>query len=166
MKQMSKGRMGGALDSRDRYQTSVVLSVLALVLGFMVAGCNSHARTGKEGNSGQSESNSSSEVAISPEARKDAGQIFASRCAVCHGAQGRGNGAGAARLSPKPTNFTDPSWQKSVTDDQIEKVIVYGGAAAGKSPAMPANPDLQSDPAVVAALREMIRQMGAQPPAK
>lgn len=166
MMQMGKGKLEMASNYRCRYQPTLGLLVATSVLGFMFVACSSNARTGKEGNSGQSESNSSSEVAITPEARKEAGQIFASRCAVCHGLQGSGNGAGAARLSPTPTNFTDPGWQKSVTDDQIEKVIVYGGAALGKSPAMPANPDLQSDPAVVAALREMIRQMGAQPPAK
>jgi len=116
--------------------------------------------------SGQSESNSPSGGTITPEERKEARQIFSSQCATCHGPQGRGDGPGAARLNPKPTNFTDPNWQKSVTDDQIEKVIVYGGAAVGKSPIMPANTDLQADPAVVAALRQMIRGLGGQPPAK
>jgi hypothetical protein len=39
-------------------------------------------------------------------------------------------------------------------------VILYGGAAVGKSAAMPANPDLQSQPFVVKALVEKIRNFG------
>jgi hypothetical protein len=33
-----------------------------------------------------------------------------------------------------------------VTDEQIKKTVLYGGAAVGKSPAMPANPDLDGKP--------------------
>lgn len=164
MTQMGKGTMEVASNNRYRYQPALLL--VALVLGFIVAGCSSHGQTGEEANSAESESHSSSGVTVTPKAREEAKEIFSSRCAACHGLQGRGDGAGAAQLNPKPTDFADPNWQKSVTDDQIEKVIVYGGAAVGKSPAMPASPDLQSDPALVAALREMIRQMGRQPPAK
>ena len=166
MNQMRKGAAELASSHRCFHQWPPVLLLAALVLGLIVVGCSSHERTGNGANSVQSESNSSPGVAITPEAREKAKQIFSSQCATCHGPQGRGDGSGAARLTPKPTNFTDPNWQKSVTDDQIEKVIVYGGAAVGKSPAMPASTDLQSDPAVVAALREMIRQLGGQPPAK
>jgi hypothetical protein len=73
---------------------------------------------------------------------------------------GKGDGPGAANLSPKPPNFADKGWQASVTEQNIEKVILYGGAAAGKSPMMPGSPDLESQPAVIAALREKIRQLG------
>ena len=87
----------------------------------------------------------------------EARQIFAGRCAVCHGATGIGDGAGAAALNPRPRNFHDATWQASVTDAQIENIIRVGGAAVGKSSAMPPNPDLVSKPEVVAALRAMIR---------
>ena len=90
-----------------------------------------------------------------PEA--EARQIFAGRCAVCHGATGGGDGAGAAALNPRPRNFHDPAWQAGVTDAQIENIIRVGGAAVGKSAAMPPNPDLASKPAVVTALRVMLR---------
>ena len=94
-------------------------------------------------------------VVLTPEA--EAQQIFAGRCSVCHGAQGAGDGAGAAALNPRPRNFHDPAWQSGVTDAQIENIIRVGGAAVGKSPLMAANPDLVAKPAVVAALRTMIR---------
>ena len=73
-------------------------------------------------------------------------QMFQARCVPCHGATGHGDGPGAVALNPKPRNYTDTNWQKSVTDDQIKKTILYGGAAVGKSPAMPANPDLDGKP--------------------
>lgn len=99
-------------------------------------------------------------VSISAEARSAAEEIFESRCVTCHGPQGAGDGPASAGLEPKPRNFQDPEWQDSVTDDHIEKIILYGGAAVGRSAAMPANPDLIAKPEVVAALREYVRGLG------
>ena len=87
------------------------------------------------------------------DARAEAKEIFKTRCATCHGATGTGDGAAAAALNPKPRNYHDGAWQKSVTDEQIEKTIVQGGAAVGKSPLMPPNPDLADKPKTVAGLR-------------
>ncbi|HEY5948257.1 MAG TPA: cytochrome c [Kofleriaceae bacterium] len=83
-------------------------------------------------------------------------EIFAQRCVPCHGTTGHGDGPASAALNPKPRQFADPDWQKQVTDDYIEKIIKLGGAAVGKSPAMPSNPDL-NDPSVVAGLRTVVR---------
>jgi mono/diheme cytochrome c family protein len=99
---------------------------------------------------------------VSDQARQEARQIFATRCTACHGPQGRGDGPGAAGLDPKPRNYHDAAWQAQVKDDEIEKAIVYGGAAVGRSPAMVGNPDLGSRPEVVAALREMVREFGKE----
>ncbi len=96
-------------------------------------------------------------AAATPEA--EAAQIFAGRCSPCHGATGAGDGAASAALTPRPRNFREAAWQSGVTDAQIEQIIRQGGAAMGKSAAMPANPDLEGKPAVVAALRVMIRGM-------
>ena len=98
----------------------------------------------------------------SVEARQQAQQMFSTRCAACHGPEGRGNGPAAVSLKPPPRNYHDPVWQASVTDDEIEKAIVYGGAAVGRSPAMVGNPDLGGKPEVVAALREMVRTFGKE----
>lgn len=83
-------------------------------------------------------------------------EIFAQRCVACHGASGAGDGPASASLTPKPRRFTDPDWQNQVTDEYIEKIVKLGGAAVGKSAAMPSNPDL-NDPAVVAGLRTVVR---------
>ena len=92
-------------------------------------------------------------------AAQQAEQIFATRCFTCHGPRGQGDGPGSAALNPKPRNFTDSTWQASVDDAHIAKIIQFGGAAVGRSPAMPGNPDLMSKPEVVAALVAHVRSL-------
>jgi hypothetical protein len=98
--------------------------------------------------------------AVSPDVAKETAFIYETRCAMCHGAGGKGDGPMGAALTPKPRDLGDPAWQKSVTDEHIEKIIVGGGPAVGKSPLMAANPDLASKPDVVKALRQMVRNFG------
>jgi mono/diheme cytochrome c family protein len=92
----------------------------------------------------------------------EADQIFKSRCVLCHGAGGKGDGAASAALNPKPRDFNDPAWQKSVTDEHIDKIILSGGPSVGKSPLMPGNPDLNGKPDVIHALRGIVRSFGAK----
>jgi mono/diheme cytochrome c family protein len=95
--------------------------------------------------------------AADPKAVKE---MFDARCGACHGTSGKGDGPGAAALNPKPRNYSDKAWQASVTDEQIKKTIVYGGAAVGKSPNMPGNPDLDGKPEVVDGLVKIVRGFG------
>ncbi len=97
---------------------------------------------------------------VSDAAMAEAKNLFATRCMPCHGAEGRGDGPASKGLTPQPRNFHDPEWQKGVTDEHIEKIINYGGAAVGKSPMMPPNPDLVAKKDVVAGLRQHIRELG------
>jgi mono/diheme cytochrome c family protein len=87
----------------------------------------------------------------------EAAAIFENRCTVCHGATGKGDGDGSAALDPKPRDFTAPEWQASVTDDHLQKIIVFGGLAVGKAATMPPNPDLDAKPEVVAEVVKLIR---------
>ena len=87
-------------------------------------------------------------------------EIFDARCAACHGPEGRGNGPGAMALNPKPRNYHDKDWQEKATDDEIRKAIIYGGAAVGKSPSMPGNPDLDAKPQTVDGLLQIVRGFG------
>lgn len=96
-------------------------------------------------------------ITPSAAAMEEAKTAYAARCTACHGPRGAGDGPTAAALKPAPRNLQDPAWQKSVTDGQIEKVIVEGGGAIGKSPMMPPAPDLKTKPEVVAAMRDLIR---------
>jgi cytochrome c553 len=84
-------------------------------------------------------------------------QMFNTVCATCHGANGDGNGPAAANLTPKPRNYTDAAWQASVTDDYLHQVILKGGQAMGKSALMPAQPQLEAQPAVLDELVKIIR---------
>ncbi len=84
-------------------------------------------------------------------------ELFVGRCTPCHGPNGAGDGPASAGLTPKPANFASPEWQAQVTDAHIEKIILYGGLAVGKSAAMPPNPDLGSKPQVVTALTAHLR---------
>ena len=95
-------------------------------------------------------------------AEAQAATIFKTRCSTCHGMDGKGNGPASITLNPKPRNYTDPAWQKSVTDDHIREIIVKGGAALGKSPNMLANPDLADKPDVVTALMKKVRSFAPQ----
>jgi cytochrome c553 len=89
-------------------------------------------------------------------------KMFYTTCAVCHGMDGTGNGPGAESLNPKPRNYTDAKWQASVTDDDIRKTILLGGAGVGKSAMMPPNPGLKDKPEVVDGLVKIIRAFGAK----
>jgi hypothetical protein len=62
-----------------------------------------------------------------PTPAAEARHIFDTRCVVCHGSVGNGDGPGGAVLNPKPRAFGDATWQKSVDDAHIAKAIVEGG---------------------------------------
>jgi cytochrome c5 len=97
-----------------------------------------------------------------PAPKESAQDVYTMRCVPCHGATGTGDGAAAAALNPKPRNYTDAAWQASVTDDQLRKTILYGGAAVGKSAVMPSQPDLESKPEVLDGLVKLIRGFGGK----
>lgn len=92
----------------------------------------------------------------------EAKQIFQTRCTVCHGADGKGDGPGAAALNPKPRDYTNQEWQKSVTDEHLHETIVKGGQAMGLSAGMPPNPDLADKPQVVDELVKIVRSFGSK----
>lgn len=61
---------------------------------------------------------------------------FKQLCVSCHGEKGDGNGAAAAALPTKPTNFGDPANADRLKDEYVYKIIKEGGAANGRSPLM------------------------------
>ena len=98
---------------------------------------------------------------LPPAAVKEADTIYQTRCIGCHGPGGKGDGPIGMALNPRPRDLSDEAWQKSVADEHIEKIILGGGPAVGKSPMMPANSDLNAKPDVLKALRAMVRNFGA-----
>jgi mono/diheme cytochrome c family protein len=97
------------------------------------------------------------------EAQQEAQAMYDTKCAVCHGAGGAGNGPSADSFNPRPHNYTDPAWQASTTDDQIREIILKGGAHVGKSPAMPSHTLLRDRPKVLDELVKIVRGFGKRP---
>jgi mono/diheme cytochrome c family protein len=64
--------------------------------------------------------------------------VFASNCAPCHGASGRGDGPAAQALPVKPADLAERLSVNQYSDDYLFRVISKGGASAGKSDIMPA----------------------------
>jgi mono/diheme cytochrome c family protein len=53
--------------------------------------------------------------------------LYAKYCRACHGAEGRGDGPGAAALKDiKPADLTDATWDHGSTDGEIFTVIKSG----------------------------------------
>ena len=70
---------------------------------------------------------------------QDAGAtVFGTYCAMCHGADGSGDGAAAAGLDPKPANLNGAAFWETRDEAHVRKVVTEGGAAVGKSPLMAA----------------------------
>jgi mono/diheme cytochrome c family protein len=138
-------------------RTQIVGIAIACLLGVACGKSGSAPTAGRPADDDPSAANHAGAATVDVATAKE---IFGSRCAACHGPTGHGDGPGAVALNPKPRNYHDRSWQSKVTDDEITKAITYGGAAIGKSPMMPANPDLDAKPEVVAALVQIVRDFG------
>jgi len=82
--------------------------------------------------------------------------IFQTRCFVCHGREGKGNGPASTGLEVTVRDLTNPSWQDSTSDETIRSVVRNGGQAAGGSIAMAPNRDLSD--AQIQSLVRYIRQ--------
>ncbi len=63
--------------------------------------------------------------------------LFVQYCGACHGPSGKGDGAAAAALNPKPRDLTDKAYVAGLKDDYLFTLIQKGGAAVGKSPLIP-----------------------------
>jgi len=139
-------------------------AALFVVLG-LAAGCKKESKAPPAPSATTVEGTAPSPLTTTPSvvtqaSADEAHNMFKTVCAVCHGESGMGNGPGAANLDPKPRNYTDKTWQASVTDEQIKNTILMGGAAVGKSPLMPAQPQLREKPEVLAELVRIIRSFG------
>src|ERR1700733_99104 len=68
--------------------------------------------------------------------------IFQTRCFVCHGREGKGDGPASTGLGATVRDLTAPSWQDSTSDQTIQSAIRNGAQAVGGSAAMAPNRDL------------------------
>lgn len=70
--------------------------------------------------------------------------LYKANCAPCHGDGGKGDGPGAGVLKPPPRDHTDRVYMRTLTDEEIAKVIKMGGAIKGK-PLMPSHPQFKDE---------------------
>lgn len=137
------------------YRPFVSLLAAAGALGLVVS-CGDG-----ESDDADSGAGTTPEIEVSAEAMAEAKSFFDTTCSVCHGKTGKGDGPGAVALDPKPRDYTDKEWQKSISDEDIRKTILEGGAAMGKSPLMVAyKAQLGDKPEVVDGLVAIIRSYG------
>ncbi|HXY41535.1 MAG TPA: c-type cytochrome [Vicinamibacteria bacterium] len=92
-------------------------------------------------------------AAARPALAEDAAKIFATSCAPCHGKDGQPTPVFAKQ---GVRNFTDATWQKETTDEQVEKTI-----REGKKGTMMASFDKQFSPQEMKALVAFIRKLGS-----
>jgi mono/diheme cytochrome c family protein len=84
-------------------------------------------------------------VAAGPSAiaAKNVANVYAQKCAACHGPNGKGDGPDGQIMVPPPAPFSTALKGKS--DNWIATVITKGGPAVGMTPEMPAHPTLSSN---------------------
>jgi mono/diheme cytochrome c family protein len=78
----------------------------------------------------------------SPQAAEAGEAIFQTRCFVCHGRHGKGDGPASTGLGATVRDLTTPSWQDATSDETIQSAIRNGAQAVGGNAAMAPNRDL------------------------
>src|SRR5438132_1363558 len=88
-------------------------------------------------------------------------RVYARRCAVCHGPDGRGNGPAAPSMIPRPRDFTlalfkykSTPGNEAPTDADLRRVVTRGLAAS----AMPSFGDLLTE-AEIAGVVEQVKRL-------
>lgn len=67
----------------------------------------------------------------------DISEIYATNCARCHGASGKGDGPDQKLLNIEIADFTDANYSQRRSTLEIESIIAEGGSGNGLSPMMP-----------------------------
>jgi mono/diheme cytochrome c family protein len=122
-------------------------AIAALLCTFAVAACT-HTPAGGDAPRTGSDSTAVSASAVQTAAtvpervlsyeETQGGKLYEQYCMVCHGNEGKGDGFNAYNLDPRPQDFTDSTYMKALSDDQIDQTITGGGRSVNKSPLMPA----------------------------
>lgn len=60
-------------------------------------------------------------------------KVYSQNCAMCHGAEGKGDGAAGAALNPKPRNLVEGPWKKGGGYIGLYTVLTEGIAGSSMS---------------------------------
>lgn len=94
---------------------------------------------------------------VAADVQAQARAFYDTRCATCHGPRGHADGASAPTLRPRPQQLSDRIWQSNVTNARIERVLLHGGPAVGRSAVMPGFHELSDQPLLRAGLVALVR---------
>jgi len=112
--------------------SAVAVVVALFTLGnALLAGCGKKSEQTSEGTSGtQTQTLTPPPADTTMASAVDEGaKIYAEKCSVCHGPNGKGDGPGGAALNPKPRDHTNGAYMNSRTDDELLAVIHNGKGA-------------------------------------
>jgi mono/diheme cytochrome c family protein len=134
-----------------------VLFAVTTLGNALLVGCGGGQQATPEGGSNAPVSGTTTPPTGGTPAGGDLGaKVYAERCVLCHGPEGKGDGAGAAGLDPKPRNHTDGAYMNAQSDEALINVIKNGKGN------MPAWGSILSDEEINAVLKH-VRSL-AQPP--
>lgn len=61
-------------------------------------------------------------------------KVYQANCAVCHGAEGRGDGAAGAGLNPPPRNLVEGNWKQGGTSVALFNTVTNGIPGTSMAP--------------------------------
>lgn len=82
----------------------------------------------------------------------DAKALFTRDCAMCHGAEGKGDGPAGAAFNPKPADMSVAAFWEGRTDESVTESITSG---KGAMPAFGSKLSAEEIAALVAYIREL-----------
>jgi len=87
-------------------------------------------------------------------AAADGEELYRNYCAVCHGAEGRGDGPAASSLDPPPPDLTDAERMQELTDERLLEVLSNGSGVMTGFGSMLTPEELEAVAAYVRTLSE------------
>jgi mono/diheme cytochrome c family protein len=124
--------------NRMRALTAVYLALAVVPAGLVLWGCGGQktAEQAAETPAGQVEGTPApGEVSLAV-----GESVYKTRCEMCHGVNGEGDGPAGQALNPKPRNHRDAAYMNSLTDQDLENAILNG-----KGTGMPPHKGLLTD---------------------
>ena len=156
---MTRLSVVSAFRARPMFALAVLFATAALANAVLV-GCGGNKSTTTDNTTTtpapDTSASAPSATGTAPAAGDLGSQVYAQRCALCHGAGGHGDGPAAASLNPKPRNHTDGSYMNARTDAELLEVINNGKGA------MPAWKTVLSEDEIKAVLKH-VRSLAVPP---